>query len=54
MPSRAARAFPDYVDTVMRGLVPRIHVFPAERKAWMAATSAAMTKTTIQRNREML
>src|SRR5882724_6730091 len=24
---RAIRAFPDNVDTVMRGLVPRIHVF---------------------------
>ena len=27
----------------MRGLVPRIHDFRAESKAWMAATSAAMT-----------
>jgi hypothetical protein len=28
---------------VMRGLVPRIHVFPAGAKAWMAGTSPAMT-----------
>ena len=34
----------DKVDTVMRGLVPRIHVLPAGSKAWMAATSAAMTR----------
>ena len=27
----------------MAGLVPAIHVFAAVRKAWMAATSAAMT-----------
>jgi hypothetical protein len=27
----------------MRGLVPRIHVFVAAGKTWMAATSAAMT-----------
>ena len=27
----------------MRGLVPRIHDFRVESKAWMAATSAAMT-----------
>src|SRR5205814_7598496 len=39
----ASRAFPDNVDTVMRGLVWRIHVFPTASKAWMAATSAAMT-----------
>jgi hypothetical protein len=38
-----ASAFPEKVDTVMRGLVPRIHDFRAESKAWMAATSAAMT-----------
>jgi hypothetical protein len=38
----------------MRGLVPRIHVFPAESKAWMAATSAAMTELEIQHNRKML
>jgi hypothetical protein len=28
---------------VMAGLVPAIHVFLAAKKAWMAATSAAMT-----------
>jgi hypothetical protein len=28
---------------VMRGLVPRIHVFRAAAKAWMAGTSPAMT-----------
>ena len=28
---------------VMRGLLPRIHVFPAGAKAWMAGTSPAMT-----------
>ena len=28
---------------VMRGLVPRIHVFGAAAKAWMAGTSPAMT-----------
>ena len=28
---------------VMAGLVPAIHVFTAERKAWMAVTSTAMT-----------
>ena len=28
---------------VMRGLVPRIHVFGATAKAWMAATSPATT-----------
>src|ERR1700730_608310 len=28
---------------VMRGLAPRIHVFPAGAKAWMAGTSPAMT-----------
>ena len=28
---------------VMRGLVPRIHLFPAADKAWMAGTSPAMT-----------
>jgi hypothetical protein len=27
----------------MRGLVPRIHVFRAAAKAWMAGTSPAMT-----------
>jgi hypothetical protein len=27
----------------MRGLVPRIHVFGAKAKAWMAGTSPAMT-----------
>jgi len=27
----------------MRGLVPRIHVFGAAAKAWMAGTSLAMT-----------
>jgi hypothetical protein len=29
--------------TVMRGLVPRIHVFLAATKTWMAGTSPAMT-----------
>jgi hypothetical protein len=30
------------ITTVMRGLVPRIHVFGAAAKAWMAGTSPAM------------
>jgi hypothetical protein len=33
----------NYVSAVMAGLVPAIHVFLPRRKAWMAATSAAMT-----------
>ncbi len=28
---------------VMSGLVPRIHVFPAAGKTWMAVPSPAMT-----------
>jgi serine phosphatase RsbU (regulator of sigma subunit) len=32
---------------VMRGLVPRIHVLLARRKAWMAGTSPAMTDSAI-------
>jgi hypothetical protein len=38
----------------MRGLVPRIHVFHAELKAWMAGTSPAMTSFLIPRDRNML
>jgi tripartite-type tricarboxylate transporter receptor subunit TctC len=33
---------------VMRGLVPRIHVFPAAAKAWMAGTSPAMTTSILR------
>jgi hypothetical protein len=35
----------------MRGLVPRIHVFRAAAKAWMAGTSPAMTEVKIERRR---
>jgi hypothetical protein len=38
-----SRLFPDIVDAVMRGLVPRIHVFPTVIKAWMAATPGRFT-----------
>ncbi len=39
--------FRSHFTIVMRGLVPRIHVFRACRKAWMAGTSPAMTNLQI-------
>jgi hypothetical protein len=37
-----------------RGLVPGIHVFASESKAWMAGTSPAMTIAVGPFNRDML
>jgi hypothetical protein len=37
-------------DSVMAGLVPAIHVFFYEGKAWMTVTSTAMTTTACERS----
>ncbi len=51
---KRARAFPDNVDTVMRGLVPRIHVFLVTAQGVDGRDKRGHDVIAIQANREML
>jgi hypothetical protein len=50
----ASTAFPDNVDTVMRGLVPRIHVFLVTVQGLDGRDKRGHDVIAIQANREML